>query len=117
MSPENARSAWEPLPDQRKDLAPRIGRFMMAIADDERERNRAIVRSFYEGGCRDELTSFADRLARLVQSNARLLMAAGAALALAMPPVAFAADDTATLKAQLNALTQQLKALAAQNAA
>ena len=50
--------------------------------------------------------------------KAGLLIAAGAALALAMPPVALAAsDDTAQLKAQLNALTQQLKALAAQNAA
>ncbi|MEI9981879.1 MAG: hypothetical protein WDN69_00870 [Aliidongia sp.] len=38
-------------------------------------------------------------------------------MALAMPPVAMAADDTASLKAQLNALTQQLKALAAQNEA
>ena len=52
------------------------------------------------------------------RSRAGLLMAAGAALALAMPPVALAAsDDTTQLKAQLNALTQQLKALAAQNAA
>ena len=50
--------------------------------------------------------------------TAGLLIAAGAALALAMPPVAMAAsDDNASLKAQLNALTQQLKALAAQNAA
>ncbi len=51
------------------------------------------------------------------RSKAGLLMAAGAVLALAMPPVAMAADDNASLKAQLNALTQQLKALAAQNAA
>jgi hypothetical protein len=52
------------------------------------------------------------------RSRTGLLMVAGAALALAMPPVAMAAsDDTAALKAQLNALTQQLKALAAQNQA
>jgi len=52
------------------------------------------------------------------RSRMGLLMVAGAALALAMPPVAMAAsDDTAALKAQLNALTQQLKALAAQNQA
>ena len=51
------------------------------------------------------------------RSRMGLLMVAGAALALAMPPVAMAAsDDTAALKAQLNALTQQLKALAAQKA-
>jgi hypothetical protein len=48
------------------------------------------------------------------RSRTGLLLAAGTAVALALPPVAFA-DDTANLKAQLKALTEQLKALAAQN--
>jgi hypothetical protein len=66
----------------------------MADAGDETGRHQAIV------------------------GTAGFLMTAGVALALAMPPVAMAADDdTASMKAQLNALTQQLKALAAQNAA
>jgi hypothetical protein len=35
----------------------------MAVDEDVTEANRAIVRSFYEGGGRDDLASFADRLA------------------------------------------------------
>ena len=89
----------------------------MAITDDEAKRELAIIQPIQEAGSCAR-SDYGAACNRIVRSKASLLAAAGVSLALAMPPMALAAnDDTASLKAQLNALTQQLKALAAQNAA